>query len=188
MALRRGIAVNDAAGAAPTGGTAGDMGAGTVNVAGSYYINGADVGAGHLPGTQTNDNAAAGQVGEYITSDVVSPGANLPSVTATVVTSISLTAGDWDVEGVAVVSPAGTTVITTGPQCWVGIGTTSPPVEKRNQTPSSANYPAGQIFSMLAPRQRFSLSSPTTINLVCFAGVTVSTATTYGQIQARRVR
>jgi len=51
-----------------------------------------------LIGTTTNDNAAAGQVGEYVSSTITG-GASValtPGV-ATNITSISLTAGDWDV-------------------------------------------------------------------------------------------
>src|SRR4029077_4886616 len=51
-----------------------------------------------LLGTATNDNATAGNVGEYIES-VIPAGAAIAitSATNTNLTSISLTAGDWDV-------------------------------------------------------------------------------------------
>lgn len=53
--------------------------------------------AGQLLGTNTNDNAAAGFVGEFASTSVVT--VNLgASNAATNVTSISLTAGDWDVQ------------------------------------------------------------------------------------------
>src|SRR5690349_16625741 len=56
-----------------------------------------------LAGTATNDDAAAGKIGEYIESEVLSGSAvSLTTNTAANITSISLTAGDWDVWGAAV--------------------------------------------------------------------------------------
>ncbi len=50
-------------------------------------------------GTTTNDNAANGDVGEYVEASVTSGsgGISLTTGNAKTVTSISLTAGDWDV-------------------------------------------------------------------------------------------
>lgn len=53
---------------------------------------------GQLPGTATNDSAAAGFVGEVVSS-TVGMGASLTTATNTDFTSISLTAGDWLVWG-----------------------------------------------------------------------------------------
>ena len=54
-----------------------------------------------LVGTTTNDSAAAGHVGEYIQSVIVSGSAvALTSTTPANLTSISLTAGDWVVDAV----------------------------------------------------------------------------------------
>src|SRR5215469_14973398 len=52
---------------------------------------------GQLPGTATNDNAAAGNVGEFVIS-TVARGSAVPLSTGTAanMTSVSLTAGDWD--------------------------------------------------------------------------------------------
>ncbi len=51
---------------------------------------------GQVPGTTTNDNATAGNVGEYIETIITTP-TNLTSASVTAVGSIALTAGDWDV-------------------------------------------------------------------------------------------
>jgi hypothetical protein len=61
---------------------------------------GATAAAGQLPGTATNDSAAAGDVGEYVSS-VIATGSATSFTTATAknITSISPTAGDWDVQG-----------------------------------------------------------------------------------------
>ena len=56
--------------------------------------------AGQIVGTATNDSATAGNVGEYVSS-AVTPAypITLTSTQYADVTSISLTAGDWDVTG-----------------------------------------------------------------------------------------
>jgi len=65
---------------------------------------------GQLPGTTTNDNASAGNVGQYITSSVASPGTSVGTTGSTVnITSILLTAGDWDVHGNVCFNLSGTT-------------------------------------------------------------------------------
>ncbi|HEY6019562.1 MAG TPA: hypothetical protein VIY48_06565, partial [Candidatus Paceibacterota bacterium] len=66
-----------------------------------------------IKGTSTNDNAIAGDVGELITSTVASAsGVSLTSTTAANVTSISLTAGDWDVDGTVDFNLAASTSVT----------------------------------------------------------------------------
>src|SRR4051794_35869170 len=63
---------------------------------------------GHMNGTATNDNGAAGEVGEFLSN---SAGAvALTTATAANVGQISLTAGDWDVYCSGVFAGAGTTV------------------------------------------------------------------------------
>lgn len=52
-----------------------------------------------IVGTTTNNSADAGSVGEFITSTVAPTTTGLTTGTAANVTSISLTAGDWDVFG-----------------------------------------------------------------------------------------
>ena len=69
--VNRGLMVLDAGGAAPLGGTAGDMGPGTINVAGGLYVNGVNIGVGQfLPlsgGTLTGNLI----VGDTTTNDGV---------------------------------------------------------------------------------------------------------------------
>src|SRR5690348_13475523 len=64
-----------------------------------------------LVGTATNDNAAAGQIGEVISSTVlIADKVPLANGTPKTITSIILTPGDWDVWGnVAWVSDTTTT-------------------------------------------------------------------------------
>lgn len=145
----------------------------------------------NIVGTSTNDNAAAGSVGEFITSTLAGGSATaLTTNTAKNITSISLTAGDWEVSGVGHCFPANTTSLTK----WnVSLSTTTNTV---NSTPGFivGNYMNATVFNgsdaiaQGIPSVRFSLSATTTIYLVIQATFTVSTCSAFGYIQARRVR
>jgi hypothetical protein len=74
------------------------MVAGQIPVAASATSVTGSIASGQLPATTTNDSAAAGKVGEVISS-VITTGVALPTATAVAVASIALTAGDWDVMG-----------------------------------------------------------------------------------------
>lgn len=147
-------------------------------------------------GTQTNDNAPAGYIGEFITSTVATASAvSLTTNTAADLTTISLTAGDWDVSWVADFKPAATTSVTAlkssisltlntmGTQPGgSGIGTEALVVWNQ-----AAAVPASDLSQDGGP-VRVSLSATTTIHMVCLATFTVSTMAVYGTLRARRVR
>lgn len=134
-------------------------------------------------GTTTNDNAAAGSVGEYIESVVTTQAITSNAVTN--VTSISLTAGDWDVFGNVFTNPA---ISTTQAAIQVGINTTSVTFPSGQYativTPMSAGFNAG----LSAPTRRLSLSGTTTVYLVAVSSYAISTLTINGTIGARRRR
>lgn len=141
---------------------------------------------GGLVGTTTNDNAAAGKVGEVVSSNIPFASAtSLTSPTAKNVTSISLTAGDWDVYGNIFFNPsiAASSFLAT-------ISTTSatfPDSSLYNQlSAATAIYTAANAIS--APTQRISLSGTTTIYLVALAIFASGTCTACGNIYARRAR
>jgi hypothetical protein len=143
-----------------------------------------------LQGTNTNDDAAAGDVGEYI-SALLSAGSAVSLSTGTTanVTSISLTAGDWDVHGNVGFTPNAATTMAT---LQADIGTTSatfdtaPAAGSRVQFQLTFATGASQIIA--AGRKRLSLSSTTTVYLLTQATFAVNTLTAYGFIGARRVR
>jgi hypothetical protein len=144
-----------------------------------------------FPGTATNDSASAGQVGEIMESTVVTGSAvALTTATSANVTSISLTAGDWDVWGNVWFSPAATTSITRD---GGGISTTSatmptsPGAGARFLNIHAAVVP-NNVFGSTVGMTRVSLASTTTVYLVAEATFTVSTLGAYGYIGARRVR
>ena len=139
-------------------------------------------------GTTTNDNAAAGSVGQLISSIIaagsaVSIGDNL----AHNVTSISLTAGDWDVWG-----NVGVIFSTDGQGLAGWVSSTSATVPDA----SLYNYLnlagggtlLGPFTGTSVPEQRFSLSASTTVYLSVSAGFASGSASAYGGLYARRVR
>lgn len=180
--IRKGAELADASGNEPTGG---DKGAGTWNVATAYYINGVNL-AGNLPATATNDDAAAGHVGEIQRSEVLSGSAvSLTTATFTNVTSVSLTAGDWDVRGFVGFSPDVTTTIQA---ILAGIGTASAADPTTNSVLLIAAFTAGRGQRVGVPSRRFSLSGTTTFYLVAYSEFGISTMAAYGWIEARRAR
>jgi hypothetical protein len=145
---------------------------------------------GQLQGTNTNDAATAGNIGEYIESNVASPGSGITTATPANVTSISLTAGDWDVSASIGFNGGGTTQVSTA----IGsIALTTAVIDGTAGRSFNGFYNNGVVFSVgslqspIGPR-RFSFASTTSVFLNCSATFTVSTMSCYGIIHARRVR
>lgn len=147
--------------------------------------------AGQYPGTATNDSANAGNVGEYVSATVASGSpVSLTNNTAVNITSISLTAGDWDVTGIIHFSPAGTTTVAA---LQTSTSSTSANRDLGNDRLVGVDFnnlvlSNNATYDVAVPAARFSLASTTTIYLVAFASFSVSTCTGYGIISARRVR
>lgn len=155
--------------------------------------------AGQLLGTNTNDNASAGNIGEVFQNSTLrsSPTA-LTTVTPVNIASITLTAGDWDI-GFSAGATAGTGTIlanylysvskisatlpatdTTGVPTSGEIRMAIPPVSGTLATSGNFALPGIPI--------RASISGSTTFYLVVQASFSVSTLSAYGSIWARRVR
>jgi hypothetical protein len=146
------------------------------------YLQGKGTGTIAIKGSSTNDSAAAGYVGEYISSQILFASAvSISNGVAKNVTSISLTAGDWDVSGQVSILPS---VAAQAVSC--AINTTS------------ATLPDFSIYSNIGATvvsagvtivtQRISLSATTTVYLVALASFASGTATACGLIGARRAR
>jgi hypothetical protein len=166
--------------------------------AGAVTLASADItGAGGLliAGVTDGSNAAAGQIGEWISSFVASSGA-VAGVTGTAfnVTSISLTAGDWDVQGnVFLIALAGAPTV-TGVYGWVGLTSAAlPPMGASGCAVMALVTPAGAFGNGAGGPTgvlRVSVSATTTVYLsasVNYSGAGAS-AGCYGVITARRVR
>lgn len=164
-----------------TGSTIAGSGALTVGSSGSNGI---------IQGTNTNDNAATGKVGEYVSSTVGT--SNAPSSgNFGDLTSISLTAGDWDVSGVVYWTINGATW-STGE---MGISSTSGNSvtglifgHTRTRLIFSSTGSAITTIPLALPTVRFSLSTTTTIYLKYSAAFSVGTPQAEGRISARRIR
>lgn len=152
--------------------------------------------SGDVTCSATNDSGAAGFLGELISSTVTSGSAlSLSTGTAANLTSISLTAGDWDVSVSAAFNTAATTTLT---QLTAAAATTSatlpasPGYPASNENRSQHNFasftPGTTAHSVVVPTYRVSLSATTTIYLVVRGAFAASTLTAQGYIQARRVR
>lgn len=173
--------------------------AGVINLGGATVLPGSGVNRkgglvddyGDLQGVIDASDAAAGVVGEIIWQQVVVGSAvALTTATSQTITSISLTAGDWDVSAVALLTGGATTTIAHF------IASISGTAATLDTTPGSASYVylAGAApFSLNSvsnplPPVRVSISSTTTIYLVVNVNFGVSTCSAYGRLRARRVR
>jgi len=141
-------------------------------------------------GTTTNDFAAAGSVGEIIQSVIASGSyVSLTTATATNLTSISLTAGDWDVWGNVSFIPA---AITNVVQARSWISTTSATLPDASLYNGIENVAGGIVpgdnFGVIPPTLPIKLASTTTVYLSAISTFSVSTAAVCGGIYARRRR
>jgi len=135
-------------------------------------------------GTAAGDNAGAGFVGQFVTS-VISSGSAISLTNNTIanVTSISLTAGDWDVWGnVTYLGNTGTVTYFDG---WVSSTSASQP--DASLFAQIGYSSTGNNNGMCVPQIRFNLGSTTTIYLSVVAGFNMA-LTACGGIYARRVR
>jgi hypothetical protein len=141
-----------------------------------------------MRGSAAADNAGAGMVGEVISSNVTT-GATLTTTVGANITSIPLTAGDWDVSG----------------EVWVSIGTGGASTAHGGINTVSATIPgtpalgtaratqnaamAASAFQCFSLRPcRVSLAATTTFYLVAQATFASGTVTATGNIIARRAR
>ena len=139
----------------------------------------------NLVGVTTVSNAAAGSLGELISSVISFAGRiTLTHSIQANVTSISLTAGDWDVVGnVNFATSIGMTAV----YAWTNT------VSATITDPSEYNCyqdNAGTLINIGIPTQyrRVNVSSTTTVYLSALAGFGSGSTTACGGIYARRVR
>jgi hypothetical protein len=140
---------------------------------------------GQLPATATNDSAAAGKVGEFISS--VIPSASAVTLTNNIIvnlTSLSLTAGDWSVDGNLVFQYTGTVTFSEGEVTTISVSMGDPDVNV-----SYAGFPHSANFIAFATgAARFSIASTTSIYLTCRGLFSTGAGHAYGVLRARRVR
>lgn len=151
--------------------------------------NSGSVTPGQVPATATNDNATAGNVGEYITATVAQGSAvTLTTATPANITSVALTAGDWDCSavGARTFTTATVTVLTssivtvTATQGSLAAGTMV-----QHSMPSGtppADYGQG------VPPVRISAAGAVTAFLTADDTFSAGTNKAYGFLRCRRAR
>lgn len=140
-----------------------------------------------IQGSNTNDNVSAGYVGEYIESLVpVGSAVSLTTNTATNITTISLTAGDWDVEGNMNFALTGAT--TTSFKAGISSTSATLPTDGSEIYSAVVTTVLTDTETLTNPRKRFSLSGTTTVYLIAQSTFSVGTEAVFGKITARRVR
>lgn len=147
--------------------------------------------AGQLLATATNDNANAGNVGEVISSTVVS-GSAITLTTGVIanVTSITLTPGDWDITADGVYTGGATTTVSFLDS---SISTTSATTNTAPGFRGNISYFGSAPFNLVdqhvwMANARASLTASTTYFLTARANFGTAGCSAYGIISARRRR
>jgi len=147
---------------------------------------------GQVPGIATSTAASAGNVGEVITSDIPFGSAvSLTTSTDANITSITLTAGDWDVRGAITFTPGAST---TNTYLRSSLSTTSATHDGTLGRACAIAYPSGTVIGasgfsgQIAPKVFTVTSGTTVVYLTARADFAVSTMVAYGNLTARRVR
>lgn len=141
-----------------------------------------------IVGTTTNNDAQAGSIGQTVLSSITTPAAYPTTATWGDLTSISLTAGDWDIAAVTQQTTPGTM---TG-ETRLGISVTS----GNSATGLTIGYNrvtfpfATTLYdtSGSIPMYRLQLASTTTVYLKYYAEYSAGTPKALGTIIARRRR
>lgn len=145
---------------------------------------------GQIPGVADNSTPCIGCVGEIITSSRET-GASLPLTTSTAssVTSITLTAGNWMISGNACFDAGSTTtlelllgMVSTTQNSISGITS----VNQARLTYNNAS--ASGTICLVTPRQSVYVSSTTTYYLNNYGIFATSTLKGYGSLIANRIR
>lgn len=155
---------------------------------------GCNAARGQLPGETATGSATAGNVGEYIESVVaVGSAVSLSTGVAKDFTTLTLSAGDWDVTQTTSFTGGSTTTVNNL------IGSISASANTLDQTIgryTAQAYNAFTVFNNMpnsvasvgSVTVRFSLSGSTTLHAIGQCSFGVSTCSAFGIIRARRVR
>lgn len=136
----------------------------------------------NIVGTTTNNNAAAGSVGEFVSNSA--SGVSITSNVSANATSISLTAGDWDVTGFITYIPSAQL---TGINAGISTTSATSPAPPLNAA-LNLSFASGSGQAIIAPVTRISIASTTTVYLVANGIFASGTCTVTSFIRARRVR
>lgn len=139
--------------------------------------------ASNVNGSTSGSAPASGVIGQQISN--TGTVASVSNNTATNITSITLSAGVWDITGMAIFGGG-----ITGTTFRIGINSVSatmPGSEGINQISTPTAPTAASDSGLTICPQRFSISGSTTYYLVCYSLFTVGTLAAQGIITATRV-
>jgi len=139
-------------------------------------------------GTNTNNNANAGAVGEHVITNVAA-GSAVAMTTGTNlnVCNVSLTAGDWDVW--ASIGYTGTATTFNPAQAWISTtSATNPGAPNAGAFFHSGTINVGTNSCEYVGAMRITLTSTTTVYLSTVGTFSGGTMAAYGSLQARRRR
>lgn len=142
-----------------------------------------------IVGTATNNNAVAGNIGEEVNSLVSTYTNYTTTATYQNITSITLTAGDWDLSAFFTFSANGATLTTTTDALFVISTTTASAagaIEGQNIAYVTQAAPA-RLSGTITP-YRVSLSATTTFYLNTQSTFTLGNPQFVGGLRARRMR
>lgn len=141
-------------------------------------------------GVTDASNASSGYIGEIISSSVASGSAvSLTTTVVATVTSITLSAGDWEIYGSIAFS--GGAVTATQSQGFFGTASGSSSTGRdlaKNTVSAGVGSSVSSDLTMAMPTYRVNITTPTTYYLKANSTFTIGSATTYGTIEARRMR
>lgn len=152
-----------------------------------------DVSMSQLVGTIAADAATAGNIGELISGTIaIGTPLSLSTATAADLTSITLTAGDWDVWlSVQFIG----NVLTTVSRVEASVSLVSATLDYTVGRGASKGFPASPTLfntvnqeTIVTAPVRISVASNTTVFAPVLASFGVSTCSAYGMLQARRRR
>lgn len=160
---------------------------------GSLTITGLTAGAGNnIVGVSTNNSATAGNIGEEFSSTISSYTNYTTTATYQAITSITLTAGDWDLAAFVTYSSNSATITAAANAIFV-ISTTTASASGATEglniiyVPQAALLGTSKFTDTVAP-YRVSLSGTTTYYLNTQATFTIGNPQFVGTLRARRVR
>lgn len=165
---------------------------GTMTASGAQ-INGNEVVTGTITPSQTNgivgttaaNNANAGSWGEFI-SATAGPSALTTAVVLNLA-SISLTAGDWDVNGIIYYAPGTGATMTGAVSATNSVSATLPAIPLYVQV-NGLTITSGNAYTSVTATIRYSIAATTTVFLLAEAVFSGGACNATGAIRARRVR
>lgn len=175
-------------GALSVGGT---FASGAATVTGTLGVSGVFTPSGGIKGVTDGSNAAAGMVGEFMTASASSVAVTNIAVT-TAICSVTLTPGDWDVEGFGYMNNGGSQI--SNLQIYLNNAVSQPVQNAGGQliivlSGSGAGFFNTSGTTFPTGSRRFSSSSSQTVYLCIWIGGTYTAGVTAGgMIRARRVR